>query len=76
MYFFDQISAAVSIHHGMADELVPPEWSVQTCDQLTALGKNVECTYYDGLPHTFYVAGDGDFIQNTLRFFNQYLLAP
>jgi dipeptidyl aminopeptidase/acylaminoacyl peptidase len=76
MYFFDQITAAVSIHHGTADALVPLEWSVLTCEQLTSLGKNVECTYYENLPHTFYGEGDGEFIQNTLRFFNQYLAAP
>jgi dipeptidyl aminopeptidase/acylaminoacyl peptidase len=76
MYFFDRITAAVSIHHGTADALVPPEWSVLTCEQLTSLGKNVECTYYENLPHTFYGSGDGEFIQNMLRFFNQYLAAP
>jgi dipeptidyl aminopeptidase/acylaminoacyl peptidase len=76
MYFFDQITAAVSIHHGMADALVPPDWSVQTCDQLSALGKNVKCTYYDGLPHTFYGAGDEAFIQNMTGFFNRHLAAP
>lgn len=76
MYFFDHITAAVSIHHGMADALVPPDWSVQTCDLLTALGKNVECTYYENLPHTFYGAGDEEFMQNMVRFFNQYLAAP
>ena len=73
MYFFDQITAAVSIHHGTGDQLVPLEWSVQTCDQLTALGKNVECVYYENLPHTFYGAGEEEFIQNTIRFFNEYL---
>ena len=76
MYFFDQISAAVSIHHGMADELVPPDWSVQTCDQLNSLGKKVECVYYENMPHTFYGAGDEEFIQNMIRFFNHILLAP
>ena len=33
MYFFENISAAVSIHHGTADELVPMRWSVTTCEQ-------------------------------------------
>ena len=76
MYFFDQVTAAVSIHHGMADTLVPPEWSVLTCDQMQSLGKNVECVYYENMPHTFYGAGDEEFIQNTIRFFNRYLTAP
>lgn len=76
MYFFQNITAAVSIHHGAADALVPPDWSVLTCDQLTSLGKNVQCTYYQDMPHTFYGAGDEEFIQNTVQFFNQYLKAP
>lgn len=76
MYFFQNINAAVSIHHGTADATVPLDWSVQTCDQLTSLGKNVECFYYQDMPHTFYGAGDEEFIQNTVRFFNQYLTGP
>ena len=76
MYFFQNITAAVSIHHGTADATVPLDWSVLTCDQLTALGKSVECTYYQDMPHTFYGTGDEEFIQNTVRFFNQHLQAP
>ena len=76
MYFFDHVTAAVSIHHGMSDELVPLDWSVLTCDQLTSLNKKVECVYYENMPHTFHGAGDNEFIQNTIRFFNHILLAP
>lgn len=76
MYFFPNITAAVSIHHGMADQLVPLDWSMITCDQLTSLGKNVQCQYYENMPHTFYGAGDEEFIQNTVQFFNQHLKMP
>ena len=76
MYFFDNITAAISIHHGMADALVPLEWSMLTCEQLKSLGKNPECLYYENMPHTFYGAGDEEFIQNTIQFFNQVLTAP
>ena len=76
MYFFENITAAVSIHHGMADALVPMEWSVLTCEQLQSLGKNVECQYYEDMPHTFYGRGDEEFIQNTIQFFDQYLKVP
>ncbi len=55
---------------------MPVDWSVLTCEQLTALGKNVECRYYENMPHTFYGEGDREFIQNTIQFYNQYLLAP
>ncbi len=76
MYFFQNITATVSIHHGLADQLVPLDWSMTTCDQLTALGKSVQCQYYESMPHTFYGAGDEEFIQNTVQFFNQYLQTP
>jgi dipeptidyl aminopeptidase/acylaminoacyl peptidase len=75
MYFFGNISAAVSIHHGTADALVPMQWSEATCAQLQSLGKQVECLYYENMPHTFYGRGNEEFIQNTLEFFNRQLKA-
>ncbi len=76
MNYFGNITAPVSIHHGTLDDDVPMNWSVTTCEQLTALGKNVECIYYQDMPHTFYGAGNEEFIQNTVRFYNQYLKGP
>jgi dipeptidyl aminopeptidase/acylaminoacyl peptidase len=76
MYFFENITAAVSIHHGMEDELIPLEWATTTCGQLQSLGKDVECQYYDDMPHTFYGQGDAQFIQNTIQFFNTKLKTP
>jgi dipeptidyl aminopeptidase/acylaminoacyl peptidase len=73
MYFFENISAAVSIHHGKADTLVPMNWSVTTCERLNLLGKNVECFYYDEMPHTFYGRGEEQFMQNMIDFFNRNL---
>lgn len=76
MYFFGNISAAVSIHHGVADALVPMEWSQTTCGQLESLGKNVECLYYESMPHTFYGDGNQQFMDNTIEFFNRHLKTP
>lgn len=76
MYFLEHITAAISIHHGTADGLVPMDWSVTTCGQLQALGKDVECQYYENMPHTFYGEGDQQFIQNIIQFFNQKLKVP
>lgn len=76
MYFFGNITSAVSIHHGTADALVPMEWSQTTCGQLQSLGRDVECLYYENMPHTFYGEGDQLFIQNTVAFFDQRLKAP
>jgi dipeptidyl aminopeptidase/acylaminoacyl peptidase len=72
-FFFDGISAAVSIHHGRSDTTVPLEWSEHTCSLLTALGKTVECTYYGGAPHTFQGETDEEFMRNVVDFFERYL---
>jgi dipeptidyl aminopeptidase/acylaminoacyl peptidase len=71
--YLDRIQAAVSIHHGESDELVPPAWSADLCARLTALGKSVECFTYPGEPHTFYGDGDQLFIQRTIAFFDTHL---
>jgi dipeptidyl aminopeptidase/acylaminoacyl peptidase len=71
--FLEFVEAAVSIHHGQADELVPVEWSELTCDLLQELGKTVECTFYPGFPHTFWGEGDRQFMLNVVSFFERYL---
>jgi len=74
--YLDRIETPVSIHHGAADELVPPDWSQELCEQLWTLGKTVECFSYDGQPHTFYGDGDRLFIDRTIAFFNVWLRQP
>lgn len=71
--YLDRIMAALSIHHGLNDTIVPPVWSAELCQQLQALGKTVECFTYADQPHTFVGAGDSLFVQRTINFFNQYL---
>jgi dipeptidyl aminopeptidase/acylaminoacyl peptidase len=73
IYFLDRIQAAVSLHHGASDELVPPAWSQDLCDRLSALGKAVECFSYPGQPHTFYGDGDVLLVQRTTAFFDAHL---
>ncbi|GAB4581658.1 MAG: alpha/beta fold hydrolase [Anaerolineales bacterium] len=73
MYFFDWLKAPVSVHHGWADELVPAQWSVTTCEQLTALEKAVECWFYENMPHTFVGEGDQLFVQRTIEFYDRIL---
>jgi dipeptidyl aminopeptidase/acylaminoacyl peptidase len=73
MYYYNDVTAAVSINQGLADPIVPVEWSRQTCAQLQALGKTVECHYYEGEPHTFQGQGDKEFIQGSIQFFDKYV---
>lgn len=73
IYYLDRIQAAVSIHHGLSDQLVPLKWSLDLCSKLQDLGKSVECFTYKDEPHTFYGEGDALFIRRTIEFFNRYL---
>jgi dipeptidyl aminopeptidase/acylaminoacyl peptidase len=73
IYFLPRITAAVSIHHGEADDLVPLAWSLDTCARLTELGKDVECYTYPGQPHTFHDEGVELFNQRVIDFFETWL---
>ena len=53
IYHLHRIQTAVSIHHGTADTIVPPEWSNDLCQRLTNLNKNVDCFTYSGQGHNF-----------------------
>lgn len=72
LHYLDRIQAAVSIHHGASDTVVPPEWSDELCRQLQQLGKQVECFSYVDAPHTFQGEDDRLFQQRVLDFFNRY----
>ncbi len=74
--YLDRIQAPVSIHHGEADELVPPEWSSELCLRLSALGKIVECYTYPGEPHTFIGFGGIELIERSVAFFQRYFSDP
>lgn len=73
LYYLDKINAPISIHHGDQDERVPYEWSGFLFDQLSKLGKNVTYEIYPDQLHTFRGAGDSQFIDNSIQFFDQYL---
>jgi dipeptidyl aminopeptidase/acylaminoacyl peptidase len=71
IYFLDQISAAVGIHHGDNDGTVPLQWSLELCKELQARRKSVECFTYPGQPHTFQGEGDQLFMQRIIDFFGR-----
>jgi dienelactone hydrolase len=71
--YYGDIQAAVSIHHGLSDTTVTPEWSKELCSQLNDLGKNVECFFYQDAPHTFGGEIEQLFNQHTVDFFSEYL---
>ncbi len=76
LYYLEGIQAAISIHHGEEDTLVPPEWSEDLCRRLTALGKTVECFSYPNEPHTFIGFGGIQLIERAVALFEEHLGAP
>lgn len=75
IYDFSEVETQISIHHGENDDLIPVEQSQKLCRQLEQLGKDPECYYYEGQPHTFYKDqwADTMFKDRTLEFFDQYV---
>lgn len=72
VYHLDRIEAAISIHHGDMDDIVPVEWSDELCQKLTDMAKPVECFRYPGAPHSFHDEVDRLFVQRVLDFFNRH----
>lgn len=54
IYDLSAVGAKLSIHHGEEDEVIRVGDSRRLCDQLTAVGNNSDCYFYEGQPHTFY----------------------
>jgi len=75
VYDLSATNAAFSVHHGTADPTVSVTWSEQLCKQLEEAGREHECFFYDGAPHTFLRQGNDDplFIRRTVDFFNKWL---
>lgn len=67
------ITAAVIIHHGEADDIVPIEWSVDLANSLATLGKTAQLYTYPGETHVFAGWGWQLFMTRTLAFFDGYL---
>lgn len=72
IHHLSRIEAAVSVHHGALDDIVPPAWSWELCDLLREHGKEVECFNYPDAPHSFHDEVDRLFQQRVLDFFARY----
>ena len=74
IHHLDRIRAVISIHHGEADALVPPEWSEDLCARLQSIQAAVSCYTYPDQPHTFNGEGDRLFIDRSIEFYREYLV--
>jgi dipeptidyl aminopeptidase/acylaminoacyl peptidase len=71
IYHQADIQAPLSIHHGDADTVVPPEWSTELCQDLKDLGKFVECFSYTDQPHNFTGESFLLLMERAVDFFNR-----
>ena len=68
----ERINAAISIHHGDADQTVPPEWSDDLCARLESMNHEVDCFVYNQAPHTFNSVWDDLFMERVEQFFDAH----
>lgn len=67
------INAPISLHQGLADTEVDPEWSKELNEALKKENKSVEYFEYPGQDHNFRNLGWDVISKRTLEFFNRYL---
>jgi dienelactone hydrolase len=72
IYHLDRINAPLAVHHGLADDVVPPEWSADLCQRLEGLQQPVECHTYPAMPHTFHGANDQLFMERVVDFYDRH----
>lgn len=71
--YLQHISTPISLHQGLADTEVKPEWSKQLNDSLKKEGKSVEYFEYTGQDHNFKNLGWDVISERTIAFYDKYL---
>lgn len=73
IFFVDDISGPIQIHHGTNDESVPWEFSQSLKDALEAKDKTVEYYSYEGADHNLSGSAFTPAITRSVEFFDKYL---
>ncbi len=71
--YFRYITAPISLHQGLADTEMDPEWSKELNDALQKEGKTIEYFEYPGQDHNFRNLGWDVISKRTIDFFDKYL---
>lgn len=71
--YLKYISAPISLHQGLVDVEVKPEWSKKLHDALKKEGKTVEYFEYPGQDHNFRNLGWDLISKRTITFYDKYL---
>ncbi|MBT3323199.1 MAG: alpha/beta fold hydrolase [Anaerolineae bacterium] len=70
------ITSPLKLYHGTSDAAIPVEYSRETCELLTNLGKEINCAFYEGAEHTFNGIYEPDFQKSFLYFLESHLQSP
>lgn len=71
--YLKYISAPISLHQGLSDTEVKPEWSRKLDEALKKEGKTVDYFEYEGQDHNFRNLGWDLISKRTLAFYDKYL---
>lgn len=71
--YLKYIQTPISLHQGLADTEVKPEWSKELNDALKKEGKIVEYFEYEGQDHNFKNLGWDAISDRTIEFFDKHL---
>jgi uncharacterized protein len=71
--YLKYISAPISLHQGLVDVEVKPEWSKELNDALKKQGKQIQYFEYPGQDHNFRNLGWDEISSRTLAFYDKYL---
>jgi uncharacterized protein len=71
--FLKYISTPISLHQGLVDTEVDPDWSKQLNEALVKEAKPVEYFEYEGQDHNFRNLGWDLISERTLKFYDKYL---
>lgn len=71
--YLKYITTPISLHQGLSDTEVKPEWSKELNDALKKEGKEVEYFEYAGQDHNFRNLGWDVISQRTVDFFDKYV---
>jgi len=71
--YLQYITAPISLHQGLTDTEVSPEWSNELNESLLKENINVEYFEYPGQDHNFVNLGWDIISQRTIEFYNRYL---
>lgn len=73
IYYLNYIQAPISLHQGLSDTEVKPEWSKELNEALLKESKTVEYFEYAGQDHNFRNLGWDIISKRTIEFFDRYL---